>query len=208
MPEVKLKFDGTEIALPAGVTTIGRTTDNAVAFPGDANVSRHHAEIEVRGGEFCLIDLGSSNGTTVNGEKITGEKYLVPGDVIVLGGSSRIEFGNSANGADREKKDAEAAEVPTGSPAHAALEDSSANEAAAGGGSSKLILMIAGGVVCLALLFVIIAAVVILFAGSSKAGNKTGAGGGPFSSLFGSSCNAKASITKPETGDTISAPTE
>jgi pSer/pThr/pTyr-binding forkhead associated (FHA) protein len=209
MPDLKLKFDGNEIALSDGVTTIGRTTDNAVPFPCDANVSRHHAEIEIRGDEVCLIDLGSSNGTTVNGEKVTGEKYLVPGDVIVLGGSSRIEFGYTANGTESGKKGAEPgnASLPAGAPTPSEPQSTEVAQAA-GGGSSKMILMITGGVVCLALLFVIIAIAVFLFAGSSKAGNTTGGGGGPFSRIFGSSCDAKASITKPETGDTISAPTE
>src|SRR5688572_17284748 len=94
MPDVKLKIDGREVPLCGGVTTIGRTTDNAVSFPDDPNVSRYHAEIERRGNEYCLIDLGSSNGTTVNDSKVTDEVYLKQGDVIVLGGSSRIEFGS------------------------------------------------------------------------------------------------------------------
>ena len=99
MPDVKLKFDGREIPLSGGVTTLGRTTDNDVSFPDDANVSRQHAEIESRNGDYVVIDLRSSNGTTVNGEKLTGERYLAPGDVIMLGGTSRIEFAGSENGA-------------------------------------------------------------------------------------------------------------
>ena len=78
--------------LSKGVTTVGRVSDNFVAFPEDANVSRYHAEIESRGDDFFLIDLGSSNGTTVGGAKVSGEKILKNGDVIVLGGTSKIEF--------------------------------------------------------------------------------------------------------------------
>jgi hypothetical protein len=68
-------------------------------------------------------------------------------------------------------------------------------------------LLVAGGIAGVALLFVLIAVSLFFFAGSSKAGGTSG-GGGPLSSFFGSACEAKASITKPEPGDTISAPTE
>ena len=76
MSNAKLKFDGKEIAIDEAVTTLGRTSDNTVAFITDSNISRYHAEIEERDGEFWLIELGSSNGTTLNGEKIEAEKLL------------------------------------------------------------------------------------------------------------------------------------
>lgn len=90
--EAKLKFDGKEIKLFKGVTTIGRAADNFIAFSADENVSRYHAEIESRGEDFYVIDLGSSNGTTVNGAKVSGERLLKNGDSIVFGGTSRIKF--------------------------------------------------------------------------------------------------------------------
>jgi pSer/pThr/pTyr-binding forkhead associated (FHA) protein len=90
MAEPKLKFSGREMNLSKGVTTIGRVSDNFVSFPEDSNVSRYHAEIESRGDDFYLIDLGSSNGTTVNGARVSGEKLLKNGDRIVLGGTSKI----------------------------------------------------------------------------------------------------------------------
>ena len=92
MQHAILKFDGSETELDGDVTTIGRTSDNAVAFPSDSNVSRYHAEIEKRGGDYYLIDLQSSNGTTVNGVCVNGEARLVPGDAILFGGSSEAEF--------------------------------------------------------------------------------------------------------------------
>ena len=210
MPDVVLKIDGREIPLSEGVTTLGRTADNAVSFSDDANVSRNHAEIEFRNGEYLVIDLGSSNGTTVNGSKVVGEKFLMPGDVIVLGGSSRIEFAESGNGDGPEAAtpEPETDAVPPSVETPAEGEAPEAAEAA-GGGSSKLLLLIAGGVACIALLFVLIVAAVFLFAGPTKAGGTSGGGGGgPLSRFFGSACAAKASITKPETGDTISAATE
>jgi hypothetical protein len=71
--------------------SIGRALDNTLALDGDTNVSRYHVEIEKRGDDFYLIDLGSSNGTTVNDEPI-GEESLRNEDLICLGGSTLIEF--------------------------------------------------------------------------------------------------------------------
>ena len=208
MPDVKLKIDGREIPLAGDVTTIGRTTNNVVSFPDDPNVSRHHAEIELRGNEYCLIDLGSSNGTTLNGAKVTDEVYLKQGDVILLGGTSRIEFGTSNEDAPEASPPDTSHQVPDvpAAPSVAA----GAPEVASSGGS-KNILLVAVVIGCLALLFVGIAAAVLLFGGgssSSSGGSGGSSGGGWFGSLFGSSCDAKATITKPETGDTLSAATE
>ncbi|MBC7899909.1 MAG: FHA domain-containing protein [Saprospiraceae bacterium] len=192
MPEVRLKFDGGEIVLGAGVTTLGRTTDNAVSFPEDSNVSRCHAEIEMRGVEYCLIDLNSSNGTTLNGQKLVGESYLKSGDVIVLGGSSQITF-------ETDKKIAET-EVPAGAAPGSSVEmDMSPLSTAAShiayaapqapvSGGSNTMLMAAGGACLLAVVFVVVAGAVYYSSGSS--------------------CNATAKITKPEAGDTITAATE
>lgn len=213
MPHALLKVDGREIALSEGITTLGRTSDNAVSFTEDANVSRNHAEIEHRDGEYCLIDLSSSNGTTVNGQKLSGERYLAHGDMIVLGGTSQIEFAESSQ-VEPEKKEPEPEAAPETADAPAAPEAEAPKAAeAASGGGSKMMLLIAGGLACIALFFVLIAGSVFFFAGSSKAGGTSRSGGsegggGFFSSIFGSPCLAKATITKPETGDTISAPTE
>jgi hypothetical protein len=196
MKEVKLKFNNSEFVIGDSVTTIGRTPDNLVSFPRDSNVSRYHAEIEVRGGELCLIDLGSSNGTTVNGQKVTGDVYLKNGDEIVLGGSSCIKVtysngqaetpepepleavGASAGGVQPPKGVPPAPHMPAITPP--AAPDPS-------GGSTKL-LIVAAAICCIAILFVGIAVAVYL--------------------LSGSKCEATAVITKPEAGDTISAATE
>ena len=95
MPVPIVKIGDREIPLRDAVTTLGRASDNTVAVPGDSNVSRYHAEIEQRGEDHYLIDLGSSNGTTVNGEKFSGERLLREGDQIVLGGSAKMEFGSA-----------------------------------------------------------------------------------------------------------------
>ena len=92
MAQAKLKYNGNETNLFKGVTTIGRTSDNFISFPEDSNVSRYHAEIESRENDFYIIDLDSSNGTTVGGARVAGERLLKNGDRIVFGGTSKIEF--------------------------------------------------------------------------------------------------------------------
>ncbi|MEM7287680.1 MAG: FHA domain-containing protein, partial [Actinomycetota bacterium] len=56
----------------------------------DGNVSRRHAEIRPQGTGFKVVDLGSTNGTSVNGERIA-ERQLRDGDVIEFGGT-KVRF--------------------------------------------------------------------------------------------------------------------
>jgi DNA-binding SARP family transcriptional activator len=84
--------DGQQIALPAGHLLIGRTPDATLRLT-DQRVSRRHALIRSHDGGFLLTDLGSTNGTTVNGELLAGERALTSGDVISLGGFElRVEL--------------------------------------------------------------------------------------------------------------------
>ncbi len=69
--------------------TIGRGLDNNVVFHNDSRVSRRHAQIVFRYGQFLLYDLQSTNGTTVNGQPIT-QIVLSPNDRISLGGLELI----------------------------------------------------------------------------------------------------------------------
>jgi pSer/pThr/pTyr-binding forkhead associated (FHA) protein len=57
----------------------------------DPNVSRTHAEIRPRGGSWVLSDLGSTNGSRLNGRRLDGPEVLKPGDEIELG-TSQIRF--------------------------------------------------------------------------------------------------------------------
>src|SRR6266851_5931493 len=81
-----------EIPFDTDLVAIGRALDNTISLEDDANVSRYHAEIEKRGTEFWVIDLDSSNGTTVNDQPIELEQLLRDGDLIGIGGSTIIEF--------------------------------------------------------------------------------------------------------------------
>jgi serine phosphatase RsbU (regulator of sigma subunit) len=72
------------IPLTSDKITIGRSRQSDVSLP-DQWLSRRHAEIHRRDDGFYLVDLGSKNGTLLNGAKISRECLLQPGDRIVLG---------------------------------------------------------------------------------------------------------------------------
>jgi predicted component of type VI protein secretion system len=63
---------------------IGRDAVNGVAI-NDAEVSRKHARMTFQGGKYVLEDLGSTNGTFVNGQRLVSSTVLKPGDVVSFG---------------------------------------------------------------------------------------------------------------------------
>lgn len=63
---------------------IGRDVTNDVVI-NDAEVSRRHARLTLRSGSYVLEDLGSTNGTFVNGQRLTRPTIVRPGDAILLG---------------------------------------------------------------------------------------------------------------------------
>jgi len=75
---------GTVYSLEGEQLTIGRDSTNEIAV-NDAEVSRRHARLTFQGGKFVLEDLGSTNGTFVNGQRLTGPRVLKSGEVISLG---------------------------------------------------------------------------------------------------------------------------
>ena len=77
--------DAGEVAheLTEAKVSVGRTDENAICI-NDASVSTHHAEFVLSAGEYVLRDIGSTNGTRVNGEKIS-EARLCPGDRVRFG---------------------------------------------------------------------------------------------------------------------------
>ena len=74
------------VVLGDEVVVVGRLPECAVQL-NDPNVSRRHAEIRPSGDGFVLIDLGSTNGCRVNGQRISRHP-LVDGDEIVCGATS------------------------------------------------------------------------------------------------------------------------
>ncbi|NCP86882.1 MAG: hypothetical protein CO094_04170 [Anaerolineae bacterium CG_4_9_14_3_um_filter_57_17] len=75
---------GKTFPLEGDVLTIGREASNPIAI-NDAEVSRKHTQFVFQGGKYIVTDLGSTNGTFVNGTRLTGQQVLQPGDIISLG---------------------------------------------------------------------------------------------------------------------------
>lgn len=69
--------------------TVGRAQDNDVVLP-DPRVSAVHALLERLGPHWSVRDLGSRNGTVVNGQRLLAERVLQPGDEIHVGGSRLV----------------------------------------------------------------------------------------------------------------------
>lgn len=86
--------------------TIGRTMENDVVLP-DPGISRQHVSIRDKGGAYILKDLGSSNGTILNGRRIDEEEVIKSGDIIVVGGAQvRFEGVSGDNGGQRSGRTA------------------------------------------------------------------------------------------------------
>jgi hypothetical protein len=87
----------------SGLALVGRAAECQIVLSGDPKISRQHCKIEQRGSEFLLTDLGSANGTRLNGRDIGRQKVaLNSGDTIGVGGSEiRFAAGGAMGGANR-----------------------------------------------------------------------------------------------------------
>jgi predicted component of type VI protein secretion system len=77
--------DGASRTLDSSSLTIGRGSDNDIPLDGDDFASARHARIEPRRDGVWVEDIGSTNGTYVNGARIERPRRLKPGDVIRVG---------------------------------------------------------------------------------------------------------------------------
>lgn len=79
--------EGIAFAVIPGANTIGRRGDNTIVLSGDPYVSVSHAQIAAEDGSFILTDVGSTNGTMLNGTKVEPNQpvTLTAGDEIVFG---------------------------------------------------------------------------------------------------------------------------
>jgi pSer/pThr/pTyr-binding forkhead associated (FHA) protein len=75
---------GQDVAVEQPEFLIGRAVGCDLRLPLSA-VSRHHCLLRIDGGEASVTDLNSSNGTHVNGERVTGAVRLRPGDRLRVG---------------------------------------------------------------------------------------------------------------------------
>jgi pSer/pThr/pTyr-binding forkhead associated (FHA) protein len=92
-------YDGRVLNLPPGLSHVGRATDNDHVFD-DPSLSRKHARIYREGGQVSVEDLGSSNGTYVNGRRVQGRQPVSPGDVVRFGDLS-FRYEGGAHGSTR-----------------------------------------------------------------------------------------------------------
>ena len=79
-----LRMGGKRLVVGEGGATLGRSRQSDVMID-DANVSRAHAEVRLHGSSWVLTDLGSTNGTRLNGRRVTQPEVLKPGDEIEIG---------------------------------------------------------------------------------------------------------------------------
>src|SRR6185436_6684469 len=75
---------GATFNLEGDQLTIGRDSANEIVI-NDAEISRRHARLTYQGGKYVLEDLGSTNGTFVNGQRLAGPRVLKPGEVVSFG---------------------------------------------------------------------------------------------------------------------------
>ncbi|MHA7631878.1 FHA domain-containing protein [Corallococcus sp. M7] len=88
-------MEGEEFALSELEYTVGRSTDNPICIQ-DTSVSRKHVTLRKESAGWMVSDMGSGNGTIVNGEPIAEETLLANGDVITLG-DSELRYEDTAN---------------------------------------------------------------------------------------------------------------
>ena len=75
---------GATFTLEGDQLNIGRDSSNEITI-NDAEVSRRHARLTFQGGKYVLEDLGSTNGTFVNGQRLAGPRVLKAGEVVSFG---------------------------------------------------------------------------------------------------------------------------
>jgi pSer/pThr/pTyr-binding forkhead associated (FHA) protein len=77
--------EGARFELNAKILTVGRGAPNDIRLDDDEFASSHHARIEPRRDGVWVEDIGSTNGTYVNGTRLARPQKLVPGDIVRFG---------------------------------------------------------------------------------------------------------------------------
>jgi sigma-B regulation protein RsbU (phosphoserine phosphatase) len=73
------------VSLAGESLSLGRSHDNDLSYPEDASLSRKHLLLQINGDQIQVEDLGSKNGTLLNGARITVPQPLNPGDRLIVG---------------------------------------------------------------------------------------------------------------------------
>jgi predicted component of type VI protein secretion system len=103
------------ISLGGERVTIGKSSTNVVSLNHDSTVSRVHAVLENLGFAWSIRDVGSRNGTYLNGEKISAERVLRSGDELRIG-NSRLVFWEVQGADETTAGDATVSVAPTQAP--------------------------------------------------------------------------------------------
>jgi hypothetical protein len=77
--------EGVVLSIDSSALTVGRARGNDVTIDGDTFASARHARFEPRRDGIYVDDAGSTNGTFVNGIRLTDARRLTPGDVVRIG---------------------------------------------------------------------------------------------------------------------------
>jgi hypothetical protein len=91
VPSVELTWLGQRFSVTGPLIAIGRGADNDVVI-NDPEVSRHHLSLTWDGRRYVIQDLGTPNGTFVNGARLTATQAVQSGDVIGLGATVALTF--------------------------------------------------------------------------------------------------------------------
>lgn len=105
---------GAAFTLEGDQLNIGRDSTNEVAI-NDAEISRRHARLTFQGGKYVLEDLGSTNGTFVNGQRLAGPRVLKAGEVVSFGEQIVLVFEITTNDPGATMVSPRAAVVPSAS---------------------------------------------------------------------------------------------
>ena len=90
-------FSGQTCELKGAKVTIGRTSDNTFSI-SEGSISSRHCEVSSREGKVFVNDLGSTNGTFIDNNRIDSETELAPGKIMRVGQVEvRLETGESEN---------------------------------------------------------------------------------------------------------------
>jgi pSer/pThr/pTyr-binding forkhead associated (FHA) protein len=103
---------GATFTLEGDQLNIGRDSTNEITI-NDAEVSRRHARLTFQGGKYVLEDLGSTNGTFVNGQRLAGPRVLKAGEVVSFGEQIVLVFEVTANDPGATMVSPRAAAVPS-----------------------------------------------------------------------------------------------
>jgi predicted component of type VI protein secretion system len=154
---------GKAYPLEGAELTVGRDPSNPVSI-NDGEISRRHAKLSWKGASYVLEDLGSTNGTFVNGTRLSAPLALKPGDAVSFGENivliyeatfdANATMVGSAKAAKTAAPVQQAAPAPAPAPAYSGQVPASPAPAAAApkkGGSRVVLIVIVLVVLCLIL---------------------------------------------------------